>query len=121
MSTLSRGRSRKKNIDIKYKKMGDIEAMTGALILFVLGSPKKKKVMLMVTPKNPPRHMSANCRKVSGDQCFTINKRYIVPAKKKRIKARVKGGMFSSENLKIGDAAPQIMFAMTSAQKGFIL
>lgn len=104
-----------------YKNIGDIDAITGALILFVFGSPKKKKDILIVTPKNAPIHMRANCLAVRGFQCFTINNMYKVPAKKKRIKARVKGGMFSSENLKTGDAAPQMIFAITSAQKGFIV
>lgn len=65
--------------------------------------------------------MSKNWRSVSGLQCFTMKSKYIVPAKKKRIKARVNGGIFSSENLNMGDAAPQMIFAITSAQKGFIL
>ena len=46
--------------------------------------------------------------------------RKIREAKKKRMKARVKGGIFVRAYLKIGDAAPQIVFAIMRAIIGFI-
>jgi len=41
-------------------------------------------------------------------------------AKKNRINANVNSGIFSKENLKIGDAAPQITLAIIKARIGFI-
>jgi hypothetical protein len=44
----------------------------------------------------------------------------INPAKKKRIKANVNGGISVRANLKIGEAIPQIMLVMIRARIGFI-
>ena len=43
-----------------------------------------------------------------------------MPAKKKRINARVNGGILVRANLKIGAAPPQMIFAIISATTGFI-
>ena len=94
--------------------------MIGALILSVLTIPKKKKVIFIVIPKNPTSSILKNCFKDSLCQFFIAIGKNIRPAKKKRIKAKVKGGMLVRANLKIGDAIPQMMLAIIRARTGFI-
>ena len=53
-NTRSFGFSFKKTTENKNRNRGPVDAITGALMLSVLWSPKKKKVMLIVIPKNPP-------------------------------------------------------------------
>lgn len=44
----------------------------------------------------------------------------MIPAKKNRMNARVNGGIFTNANLKIGEAAPQIILAIIKATTGFM-
>jgi hypothetical protein len=115
-----RGFSLKKKTESKNKKMGCEDAIMGALILSVFGSAKKKKEMFMVIEKNAPRQISNNCFFVREYFLNKIKGRNNSAAKKKRMKARVNGGIFSNANLKIGAAPPQIMFVMIKATTGFM-
>ena len=71
-------------------------------------------------PKNATRKTSKN---LFFDKFCHLEKaagKNIIEAKKNLINARVNGGIFSRANLKIGEAAPQIMLEMIKATIGFI-
>ena len=99
---------------------GPEEAITGTLILSVFANPKKKKEIFIVIPKKPTSNISSHCLALNFCHLFKAIGRNISPAKKKRMKAKVKGGILVRENLKIGLAIPQMMLAMMRAKIGFI-
>src|SRR3989338_3943055 len=99
---------------------GPADAMIGALMLVVFAKPKKNADIFTVIPKKEETTISNIFFRVSCFKYFNVNGRNKKDAKKNLIKASVNGGIFSSENLKIGEAAPQIMFAMMRATIGFI-
>ena len=101
-------------------KTGPEEAITGTLILSVFAKPKKKKEIFIVIPKKPTNNISSHCLAVSFCHLFKAKGKNINPAKKKRINAKVKGGILVKANLKIGLAIPQMMLAMIKARMGFI-
>jgi len=87
----------------------------GALIEGESLSPRKKKEMLSVMPK---RDRSTNLG-MSRLFMFSLEKakgRRIRAAPRNLIKARRNGDMFSSDSLKIGEAAPQIKLAVMRAK-----
>ncbi len=94
--------------------------MIGALILVVFASPRKKKEILIEMPKNAAKQILNKSLSVIGFQYLITKGSMIIAEKKKRINARVKGGMLVRANLKIGDAIPQIIFVMIIAKIGFI-
>lgn len=101
-------------------RSGPVEAITGALILVVFSSPRKKKDIFTVMPKKDATSISIQSFRVSCFMCTSFTKgRNKSAAKKKRMNARVKGGIFVSEYLNIGAAAPQIILAMISEIMGF--
>jgi len=120
--TFNFGFSLRKIIDKINNKIGLEEAITGALILTVLCKPKKKKKILTNTPKkaepiiiltqSPWVILVSSLHFIKG-----INNRL---APKNLMKAKVNGGIFSSANLKTGEAAPQIKLAIIRASIGFI-
>lgn len=89
-------------------------------MLSVFGRARKKKEMLTVIEKKPPKHISNNCRQVRVYFLKRIKGRKSSPAKKNRIKARVKGGMLVRASLKMGAAAPQMIFVIMRATTGFM-
>ena len=101
-------------------KTGPEEAITGTLILSVFANPKKKKEIFMVIPKKPTSNISSHCLPLSFCHLFKAIGKNINPAKKKRIKAKVKGGILVRANLKIGEAIPQTTLAIINARTGFI-
>jgi hypothetical protein len=74
--------------------------------------------MFIVTPKKVPATISKKSLYVNLLLYRKTNGIRNSAAKKKRIKARVKGGTFVKATLKIGDPAPQIILAITSATTG---
>ena len=108
-------------IDRIYKKTGPDEAIIGTLILSDLGKPRKKKVIFKKVPTKPTKKISKNL--FFDKNCHFINAigERIREAKKNLINARVNGGMFFRANLKIGEAAPQIVLAIIKAKIGFIV
>ena len=92
----------------------------GALILSVFGKAKKKKEIFIVIPKKAPKQISNNCFRVTCCLRESANGRKMKAAKKKRMKASVKGGIFVRATLNIGEAAPQIILVIIRANTGFI-
>jgi hypothetical protein len=118
--TFLRGLSFKKRMEKIYKKIGCDEAIIGALILSVFCIPRKKKLILMLMPKKAP---SNNINQSLPDilcQCFIPHGKNKTAAPKKRINAKVNGGMLIRAYLNIGEAAPQITLVIIKAKTGFI-
>src|SRR3989339_116949 len=101
-------------------KTGPEEAIIGTLILSVFTNPKKKKEIFMVIPKKPTSNISSHCLPLNFCHLFKAIGKNISPAKKKRIKAKVKGGILVRANLKIGEATPQTIFAIINVRIGFM-
>lgn len=74
----------------------------------------------MVTPKKPTKII---CQKFFQVILCGLNKTKGIKtneAKKKRINAKVNGGILVRASLNMGDAAPQMMLAIIKARIGFI-
>jgi len=95
--------------------MGPEEAIIGAFIDGANSNPRKKKVIFIVMPKIERRNkFSQSFFSIHSD--FTAKGKSKYEAAKKRKKARVKGVIFCSASLKIGEAAPQMMLATINAR-----
>ena len=93
----------------------------GAFMLSDLCNPMKKKVIFRLIAKKAPNINSTHSILVNLKLRFFIKGKSITLAKKNLIKARVKGGIFSREYLKIGEAAPQMILAITKAVTPLII
>lgn len=109
----------KKSSESKYKKAGEEDAMIGILIEGASLRPRKKNEMFIVIPKRE--------KKKSAVQSFleivrfgSTNGNRRNEAPRNLIKANVNGGIFSSESLKIGEAIPQMIFALIRATMAFL-
>src|SRR5690606_14601238 len=103
-----------------YKISGPSAPIRGALILDAMFNPIKKKETFTVTPQIPPSITCVKCLLFIRCIDFRINGKKSSPAKKKRIKARVKGGISVRAYLKIGEAAPHMRFAKITAKYAVI-
>jgi hypothetical protein len=77
-------------------------------------------VILIKIPKKATKKISNHRLEEIFSQFLIANGKKINPAKKKRLKAKVNGGIFSKANLNTGEAAPQIMLVMIKARTGDI-
>jgi len=101
--------------------IGPADPIIGALMDSVILRAKKKNMIFMVTPKSEYKIIPLRFSFIFFEffkSLYTKGKSIKV-AIPKRKNARVNGGMFCRENLNIGEAAPQMIFAIINARIAF--
>lgn len=95
--------------------IGWVVLMMAALMEGESRNPRKKKVMLKVTPERPKRRTFGISALSTLRKSLAMKGKRSSAAKPKRQKAKVKGGILVSDHLKIGEAPPQMILAMIRA------
>ena len=104
----------RKSIEKSNRTTGPLDRIMGALILAVSWSPKKRRVIGSVTPTSDNVIRYGTSSRAIFKRWMTKGKSTSPPTKSRK-KENVNGTMSSSDHLKIGNAAPQIIFAIISA------